>query len=66
MKKDLADNHNREVARSYLQNFADAVGTVALLKEEDWQYSPSIVDAKVKTVRIGMDGTCMFALRRGL
>ena len=29
VKKDLAENHNREVARSYLQNVADAVGTTA-------------------------------------
>ena len=65
VKKDLAENHNREVARSYLQNVADAVGTVALLKEEDWQYSPSTVDAKVKTITIGMDGTCMLLCEDG-
>jgi hypothetical protein len=59
VEKDLAENHNRKVARSYLQNVADAVGTAALLKEEDWQYSPATVDAKVKTIGIGMDGTCM-------
>lgn len=59
VQKDLAENHNREVARSYLQNVADAVGAVALLKEEDWQYSPPTVDAKVRTIGIGMDGTCM-------
>lgn len=65
VKKDLAENHNREVARSYLQNVADAVGTVALLKEEDWQYSPSTVDAKIKTITIGMDGTCMLLCEDG-
>jgi hypothetical protein len=35
------------------------------LKEEDWQYSPVIVDAKVKTVSIGMDGTCMLLCEDG-
>lgn len=59
VQKDLSQNHNREVARSYLQNVADAVGTIALLKEEDWEYTPETVDAKVKTISIGMDGTCM-------
>ena len=59
VEKDLAENHNRKVARSYLQNVADAVGTAALLQEEDWQYSPPVVDHKVKTVSIGLDGTCM-------
>ena len=28
--KDLEENHNRKVARSYLQNIADAIGTIAL------------------------------------
>jgi hypothetical protein len=65
VKKDLSENHNREVARSYLQNVADAVGTIALLKEEDWQYSPATVDTKVKTVGIGMDGTCMLLCEDG-
>lgn len=59
VQKDLAENHNREVARSYLQNVADAVGTIAMLKEVDWEYSALVMDAKVKTISIGMDGTCM-------
>lgn len=65
VQKDLAENHNREVARSYLQNVADAIGTVVLLKEEDWKYSPHTVDAKVKTISIGMDGTCMLLCEDG-
>jgi len=65
VKRDLAENHNREVARSYLQNVADAVGTIALLKEEDWKYSPATADAKVKTISIGMDGTCMLLCEDG-
>ncbi len=32
VKKDFLENHNRDVARSFLQNVADAVGTIALLK----------------------------------
>ena len=56
---------NRDDARSFLQKVADAVGTVALLKEEDWQYSSVIVDVKVKTVSIGMDGTCMLLCEDG-
>lgn len=65
VSKDLSQNHNRIVARSYLQNVADAVGSIALLKEEDWQYSPAIMDATVKTVSIGMDGTCMLLCDEG-
>jgi hypothetical protein len=65
VQKDLTENHNREVARSYLQNVAEAIGTIAMLKEEDWKYSPSEVEAKVKTINIGMDGTCMLLCNDG-
>jgi len=65
VQKDLTDNHNREVARSYLQNVADAVGSIALLKEEDWQHNPAIIDVKIKTISIGMDATCMLLCEDG-
>lgn len=65
VKRDLEENHNRKVARSYLQNVADAVGTIALSKEEDWRYSPATTDAKVRTISIGMDGTCMLLCKDG-
>jgi hypothetical protein len=31
---------NRQVARSYLQNVAEAVGKIVLAKEESWNYEP--------------------------
>lgn len=65
VKKDFAENHNREVARSYLQNVADAVGTIALSKEENWQYSPATANTKVKTISIGMDAACMMLCEEG-
>jgi len=58
-KKDLAENHGRSVARSYLQNLAEAVGSVAQAKEETWRYETPKLDKPVKTVAIGVDGTCM-------
>lgn len=58
-QKDLSLNHNRDVARSYLQNVAKAIGTVAIAKEEDWKYEPKNLDKPIKTVGIGLDGTCM-------
>ena len=36
---DLEENHGRKVARSFVQNVADAVATVALAKEESWNYA---------------------------
>lgn len=65
VQRDLAENSNRDVARSYLQNVADAVGSIALLKEEDWTYSPSVLDENIKTINIGLDGTCMLLSKDG-
>lgn len=59
VKRDLGENHNRVVARSYLQGVADAVGTVVQAKEETWQYATPKLDEPVKAVAIGVDGTCM-------
>lgn len=34
VREDLAENHGRKVARSYLQSLSDAVGSVAQAMEE--------------------------------
>lgn len=56
---DLEENHGRRVARSFVQNVADAVATVALAREEDWEYELPEFDEPVATVTVGLDGTCM-------
>ena len=38
--EDLRENHGRTVARSFVQNVADAVADGALAQEEDWEYAP--------------------------
>lgn len=65
VKRDLAENHHREVARSYLQGVADAVGTVVQAKEESWHYATPKLDQPVKGVSIGVDGTCMLMCEGG-
>ena len=65
VQRDLADNHGRRVARSYLQNLSEAVGSVALAKEEDWHYTTPQLNEPVKTVSIGVDGTCMLLCKEG-
>jgi hypothetical protein len=64
-QRDFETNHNRKVARSYLQNVAEAVGTVAIAKEEDWKYEPKDLEKPVKTVSLGLDGTCMLLCEDG-
>ncbi|QDV36276.1 ISKra4 family transposase [Tautonia plasticadhaerens] len=56
---DLAENHGRQVARSFVRNVADAVAAVALAREADWEYQLPAFDEPVATVTVGLGGTCM-------
>jgi hypothetical protein len=56
---DLEENHGRAVARSYVQNVADAVAAVALAREVDWEYDLPEFDEPVAVVTVGLDGTCL-------
>ena len=56
---DLGENHGRRVARSFVRNVADAVATVALAREDDWEYDLPEFEEPVATVTVGLDGTCM-------
>src|ERR687889_300111 len=55
---DLEENHGRKVAKSFIQNVADAVAAVALAKEEAWDYDLPAMDHPVTTITLGLDGTC--------
>ncbi len=57
--KDLSENHNRDVVRSFVKNVSDMVGAVSLAKEESWRYSMPEIEKPVKTVTIGLDGTTL-------
>ncbi len=63
--EDLRENHGREVHRSFVQTLAEAVGTIALLKEEDWHYQTPKLTLEVATVSIGVDGTCLLLCEDG-
>lgn len=65
VEKDLCENHGRRVARSYLQNLSEMVGSVAQAKEENWHYATPRIDMPIKTVAVGMDGTCMLLCADG-
>jgi hypothetical protein len=58
--KDLRLNHNRAVAKAYVQTVADAVAAVVMVKEEQWSYQlPELSESDVTTIGIGIDGTCL-------
>ena len=57
--QDLAES-GRFIARSYLQDIATDVASVAVEKEAAWSYAPLAAEgAEVKTIGIGVDGTCV-------
>jgi hypothetical protein len=62
---DLEENHGRKVARSFVQNVADAVVTVALAKEESWNYALPTMEQPVRTITLGLDGTCLLMCEDG-
>ena len=63
--EDLAENHGRKVAKAFVQDVADAVASVALAKEEAWEYALPAFDEPVATVTVGLDGTCMLMCEGG-
>jgi hypothetical protein len=63
--KDLTNNHGRPVAESFVQNTAAAVAAVAQAKEEQWHYATPKLPEPIRTVSVGVDGTCMFVVDDG-
>jgi len=66
VQRNLAENHNRPVAQSFIKNITDAVGAIAVAKEESWSYEiPSDLPKAVKSISIGLDGTCLNMMEDG-
>lgn len=53
---DLEDNHGRKITLVFLQNVADAVGSIAQAKEEVWEYETPKLEERITTVGISLDG----------
>jgi hypothetical protein len=63
---DLEKNHNRKVSLSLIQRISEAVSAVVSIKEENWSYQvPTVQESEIKTVGIGLDGTCMLMSESG-
>ncbi len=64
--EDFRLNHNRAIAKAYVQTTADAVAAVAMVKEEQWSYQvPQLPESDVTTIGIGIDGTCLLMCQDG-
>jgi hypothetical protein len=58
VQKDLSENHQRYVARSYIQNVSQSVGDI-IASRPNWTYSIPVAARVVAFVAISLDGTCM-------
>jgi hypothetical protein len=58
--EDLNINHHRTLSKNVVQRLCDAVASVVEVKEESWSYQvPEIQETEIKSIGIGLDGTCM-------
>jgi hypothetical protein len=65
VQRDLAENHARPVAVSYLQRLSEAIGTVVQAKEADWEYALPDLEAPIASIAVGLDGTCLWLCEDG-
>lgn len=63
--RDLESNHGRKTSRAFLHQLGEAVGAIAKVKEEDWEYVIPETKEKTETVSVGLDGTCMLLCEDG-
>lgn len=65
VSEDLEKNHGRSVARSFLQNIVEVVGSIAQATEETWMYETPLQNDLVSTIGISLDGTCILMRKEG-
>ncbi len=63
--EDMNENHDRKIARSYVQNVTDYVGSVAQMKEECWEYENPILESPVTSIGISLDGAYINTVDEG-
>lgn len=59
VQEDLEENHNRKISHSFIQNTSQIVSNMLIKQEEDWEYKIPDMPRVVKTIGMGLDGTCM-------
>jgi hypothetical protein len=62
---DLSRNHGRDLSLAFVQDLANVVASVVQAKEETWHYATPKLGAAVRTVGIGVDGTCILQVEDG-
>lgn len=62
---DLLECNGRTLSRNYAKKLSDFVGTIAQCYETEWAYDLPEFDRPVKTITLGLDGTCMLMHQDG-
>ena len=65
VENDLLENHGVTVPIAYIQNICDIVGSIASIKEDYWEYELPKIEKPIKTITIGLDGTCVLMAEEG-
>lgn len=63
--EDLRENHGRDLPLAFIQILAEAVGSIALAKAEDWHYQTPKQSVPIPSISIGLDGTCLWLCQDG-
>jgi len=63
--RDLDENHHRTIAHSYLQDVSNWVGSIALAKEELWEYETPKLNAAISTIVLSLDGAYILMREEG-
>jgi hypothetical protein len=65
IREDLRECNGREISRNYAKKLSDFVGTIAQCYESEWEYDLPEFDRPVRSVTLGLDGTCMLMQEDG-
>ncbi len=65
VQRDLEENHGRKISVSMIQDICDAVGAIAIAKENSWEYTLPKIHDHVSGISIGLDGTCVLMKKEG-
>jgi hypothetical protein len=63
--EDIFTSNRRTISRRYAPKLAEAVATIAQLKEDAWEYALPELEAPVSSIGIGIDGTYVLIKEEG-
>lgn len=65
IREDLLECNGRDISRNYAKKLSDVVGTIAQCHESEWEYDLPDFDQPIRSISVGLDGTCMLMRQDG-